>query len=438
MKFEKLKELLIYTLVLILSLLFLWLMRRFTIEDPIVHVSFTIGFLLVLGFAGGKIASIFSLPQLSGFLAIGVLSGSSGLSLIGTQEVLSLTLFNELALALIAIQAGSEISLSFLKKGTKSLLWVIIFQSLILIIGMCGVLLLLVYKGGFSVDDSTAGAVVFAIMFAVLSISKAPADTLAILGETGLKGSFANHILGVVVLIDVLVIVLFQITLLLVKPYIIPGAFFDSSKVASLFGELLSSLAAGFSVGLIFILWFLTVRNTRQNILFVILSAFGIGSMCHYLRYDELIVFIVGGFIVSNLSQKGHSLVETVDKISHGVMIVFFATAGAMLDLNALKTLWPYALILAFSRIIFTALGSLLGHMMAKDDLSRYGYSFSGYISQAGVTLVLAQTASMHLGEIGIKLASLATAVVAINEIVGPICFKLAIKRELALEKNLS
>lgn len=430
---KKFFELSLMPLIFLLTLLFLYLVRILGFATSPLHVSFTIGFLLTLGFSGGRIASSFGLPQLSGFLAVGVLCGPFGLSLLGNEEIKALSLFNDLALALIAIQAGAEISIKFLRSGTKSILSVIICQSMVLIVGMSLIFMALVFWGGFKVHDSALTSMAVALIFAVLSISKAPADTLAILGETKLKGEFANHVLGVVVLIDILVIVLFQIVLLSTKPYIIPGAFFDSGKIFTLFEEQLSSLAAGVSVGLIYIVWFYFIRlSMRHNVMFLILSAFGIGSMCEYLRYDTLMVFIVGGFIVSNLSQRGHDLVDTVETLSLGVMIVFFATAGALLDLEALKTLWPYALILAFSRMILSALGTLLGHLWAKDDMHRFRYSFAGYISQAGVTLVLAQGAARSLGDIGQSIAALAVAVVAINELIGPIAFKTAIRRELS------
>lgn len=420
-----------------LTLGLLILVQSSGFEAHVDHVSFAIGFLLILGFCAGRFVATFGLPELSGFLAVGVLCGPWGTSLLGTKQLYALHPFNDLALALIAIQAGAEISVKFLKEGTKSLMSVIMWQTFIILAGMTSIFFLMVYGFGLEVAESNAGIIGAAIIFSIVSVSKAPADTLAILGETKLKGSFANHVLGVVVLIDILVIILFQVALVFIKPFLIQGAFFDVGKVIGLFQELLSSLAAGFSVGLIFILWFWLVKyNARQTILFVILAAFGISSMCQYLQYDTMIVFISGGFIVSNMSKKGHALVDTVEKISQGVMIVFFATAGAMLDLYVLKKLWPFALVFVFGRILFTAIGTHIGHRWAGDNLFRFRFSFAGYISQAGVTLVLAQSASISLGSVGQKIAAIATAMVALNELIGPVSFKLAIRREASIKQT--
>jgi Kef-type K+ transport system membrane component KefB len=218
----------------LIAILILGLIRHFAFDSKNIYVPFTLGFLLIVGFIAGKTFSIFGLPELSGFLFVGMLCGPSGFSILGAHEIKALAPINQLALALIAVQAGSEISMEFLKKGTKSISMVILFQSAIILIGMSGIFLLCIYVFGFSIANSNQASIASAIIFATLSISKAPADTLAILGETRLKGSFANHTLGVVVLIDILVIILFQIVLLFVKPTIVEGAFFDVGKIITL------------------------------------------------------------------------------------------------------------------------------------------------------------------------------------------------------------
>lgn len=422
---------------LLLSIGSLIFIRKLGGQGENFHIAFSLGFMTLVGFILGKIVAIFSFPQLTGYLFAGMLLGPSFLAVITPAELVAVAPINELAVALIALQAGCEISLPMLKEGTKSLLWVIFWQALIIFLGMTFSYWLAIEILHLASHESVALTLCAGVLFASISISKAPADTLAILGETGLKGMLATHILSVVVVIDILVIVVFQIVLLFVKPFVVPGAYFDAHKLVLLSEELLASTMAGVFVGLVTILWFKYVDifkvSKKRNVLFLLISTFATASMCHYLHYDSLIVFVTGGLLVSNMSKHGHELVHTVETVSLGVMIIFFATAGANLDFASLKIMWPIALVLAFSRIFFTYVGTILGHKMAKDDMPRFKYSFSAYISQAGVTLVLAQQVANGLGGFGQALASLATSVVAINEMIGPVCFKLAIKREQKL-----
>ncbi|MEM7588791.1 MAG: sodium:proton exchanger, partial [Myxococcota bacterium] len=115
---------------------------------------------------------------------------------------------------------------------------------------------------------------------------------------------------------------------------------------------------------------------------------------------------------------------------SFGVMILFFATAGASLDLEALVTLWPFALALASTRILVTFGASYWGHFMAQDPPAWRTRSHAAFISQAGVTLGMANLVAQQLGASGQQVAMLAIAVVGINELIGPIAFKWVLVRQ--------
>lgn len=49
------------------------------------------------------------------------------------------------------------------------------------------------------------------------------------------------------------------------------------------------------------------------------------------------------------------------------------------------------------------------------------------YITQAGVAIGLAQLAERHFPEIGMYLTTLVLAVITVNQVVGPITFKMAL-----------
>ena len=55
----------------------------------------------------------------------------------------------------------------------------------------------------------------------------------------------------------------------------------------------------------------------------------------------------VAGFVVTNMSRQGERLVKSSEQMGSAVMVVFFATAGAHLDLEVLKSAWMVAVGLA-------------------------------------------------------------------------------------------
>ena len=104
-------------------------------------------------------------------------------------------------------------------------------------------------------------------------------------------------------------------------------------------------------------------------------------------------------------------------------------TAGAHLDVPLLRQLWPIALALCTTRAAVTVSVALWSSRIAKDPpvLRRWGWA--SLISQAGLTLGLSVVVARNFPEFGEGFRSLAIATVAINEMIGPVLFKLSLDR---------
>jgi Kef-type K+ transport system membrane component KefB len=259
--------------------------------------------------------------------------------------------------------------------------------------------------------------------------------TLAVLGETKAKGPVADWALGIVVLLDVVVLPVFAIALSVAKGQLL-GDPFEASALLTLGHELFASMAAGVTFGLV-VAGLLRVI-TSERVLMVCAIAYGVTALCQYLHYDTLLVFVVAGFLVTNLTKQGPPLIETSDKTSAAVMVVFFATAGAKLDLEALLKLWPVAIALFAARIVFALVSAKIGHAIAKDPPVVRKNAWLGLVSQAGVTIGFATIAGDALPVIGPPLASLAIAVVGLNELVGAALFKWSLVRAGEVPKSAS
>jgi Kef-type K+ transport system membrane component KefB len=148
-----------------------------------------------------------------------------------------------------------------------------------------------------------------------------------------------------------------------------------------------------------------------------------------YLHFDPLLTFLTAGFVVANLSEQGPKLLHAVEETGSVVFVVFFATAGAHLDIPLLTQLWPIALALAGGRTLFTVLGHRLGTRLAADEAVVRRWGWAPLVSQAGLTLGLSTVIERAFPSFGPGFRSLVVATVAINEMVGPILFKLALDR---------
>jgi Kef-type K+ transport system membrane component KefB len=129
------------------------------------------------------------------------------------------------------------------------------------------------------------------------------------------------------------------------------------------------------------------------------------------------------------MSEQGKKLVASIEQTGSIVYVVFFATAGAHLDLPLLRHLWPVALILAGSRATVTWLAARTADALAKGPPVLRRWSWAGLVSQAGLTLGLAVVIAREFPSFGSSFRSLAVATVALNEMVGPVLFKFALDR---------
>ncbi len=88
----------------------------------------------IVAVAARKIAGVFQrlkLPLITGFLAIGLVSGPEFLGIINEEALQGLSFINDIALAFIAFAVGSELYLKELRSRMKSIITMTITQILL-------------------------------------------------------------------------------------------------------------------------------------------------------------------------------------------------------------------------------------------------------------------------------------------------------------------
>jgi Kef-type K+ transport system membrane component KefB len=407
--------------------IFLILLSFWVIENPLgkdieKNSLLALGLLVLGGLVAGRLCQIVGLPSLTGYLGAGIFLGPSALTIIDDQQVDQLRLVNSLALALIALHAGCEFTKEMLQNNFKSLFYSTWAHILVIGAGMTAAFMMMSpwidFLSGFSVAESMA----IAAVFAAVAVSKSPAAVVAILGETKIKNILSEHALGIVVILDVVVLVLFSVVLAFAKSTLNPEMPLSLDVLGHLFSEIIASIAAGTFFGL-FMIFYLKFID-RERMLFVVAMSYGLTAICSYLHYDTLLVFVVAGFVVTNFSQQAEKMIATIESLSSIVMIVFFATAGASLHLQDVLKVWQLVLVMFMARAFFTWLSEDFAHRLAKSPPELKKYGFTPFISQAGLSIGLSMIIYDRIPEIGPKIAALAISVVTLNEIFGPVLFK--------------
>ncbi|MCB9666554.1 MAG: cation:proton antiporter [Myxococcales bacterium] len=386
-----------------------------------------LGFLLVGAFLGGKFSSRIGLPRISGYLVVGLLVGPFVSGLL-TKEMLSgAKAIEGLAVAMIALTAGGEIRIAWLRKQILPLL--AITTSQILIVG--GGVAALVFFGAsffpFLSNSSVLRTAVVALCLASISVSSSPTVTIAVISESRAQGPLSRTTLGISVLVDVCVIVLFAVMLTFAKDLLRKSGA-DESLALVLAREIGGSIVAGgvFGIGISLFLRFVD----RDVPVFVLTVCFAISQISAALHLEALLVALAAGFWVENFSSaRGETLIKAIERVSLPVYALFFAAAGAKVNIGALAVMGPLAIALSLVRGGGIWLGARIGSSLTKVEPIVKKYLWMGLISQAGVTLALAAILARVFPDWGDDIQVLIIAMIAMHELVGPISFQFALKR---------
>jgi Kef-type K+ transport system membrane component KefB len=386
-----------------------------------------LGLLLTCGVLVGEILEAVKIPHLTAYLAVGVVAGPYVLKLVDHETVERLQTVNTLALALIAFAGGAELKIDLVKRSLRSLSASAFTQCALVFIGASAIFVAVTPLLPFTRAQAVVTIAGVALLWGVLSITRSPAATLAILSQTRAQGPLATFSLAFVMLSDVLVIVIASTVIAMVKPLLEPGATLSFESLRHLGHEIVGSISLGTSLGLLMIIYLKFIN--RQFLVVLLALGFGFTEILHFLNLDPLLTFLVAGFLVQNLSHQGEKLLHSIEDMGSIVYVVFFATAGAALDLPLLRKLWLVAVILFVGRLVLTLAANRIAGRMANDPpvLRRWGWT--GLVAQAGVVLGLAVTIERAFPRFGPPFRALAIATVALNQLVGPILFKLALDR---------
>jgi Kef-type K+ transport system membrane component KefB len=395
-----------------------------------------IGFLLLAGTLTSELIEPLGLPHLTGYLIAGIASGPYVLRLVDEHTVKSLSPINTLALSLIALAGGAELDLATVRRGAKSLAWAMLVQCALVLVLMTALFFAARRIIPFTHSLLPGAMLGVALLWGALSVTRSPSATLGILSQTHAQGPVATFTLAFVMASDVVVVVLVATAMGIARPLIDPAASFSFEAFVTLGHALVGSVALGTTLGLV-IAAYLKLVN-RQMLVVLLVLGFGVSTVLDYLQFDALLTFMVAGFIVRNMSSQGHKFLSYIEETGNVVYVVFFATAGADLDVPLLKGLWPVALVLAVGRSIITWGGSRIAGRLAKDPPMLRRWSWSGLVSQAGLALGLSTIVAREFPSLGTPFRALAVATVAVNEMVGPVLFKLALDRAGETERRES
>lgn len=393
-------------------------------------------FVLICAVIGGRLARLIKLPTITGFLITGMLTGPFFWGLLTRQELMSLQLLEHSALGFIALMAGSELEIKTLKSRLGSILGVMLgLVSVTASIGT-GALYLLADWLPFLNGTSSATRWAAAILAGVIMTARSPSAAIAVIGEMKAQGPFTQLILGVTVLMDAVVIILFAVAITAAQSLV------NERPLSLMFlAEIGLELAASMGLGVLFGLLIMRLFNTKlvlfrmQWLLLCPIGVMWLSEQLHHLslgglpiHIEPLLTCLVIGVTFNLASEEVHPHLEQGLKGSApAVYLIFFTLTGASLALDQLWLIWPAALAVFLIRLIGIGGGATLGGALVGEPAHQHRIRWMGFVTQAGVGLGLSARVAEDFPTWGLGFATMMTAVIVMNECLGPIFFKRAL-----------
>lgn len=393
------------------------------------QAALAFGFILLASYVSGLIAKRAKLPMITGFLLAGFLFGPNVLGAISpalrflTPQILEeLSIFNSIALGLIAFSAGGEMKLEALRKSLRGIAFVSVGQSLIAASITLPVIVLLGSLFGPFEGYTTATLLGVGLLFSVIAMANSPSSTIALIIEYRAKGPLTTTVLGVTILKDVVVIVLFSFTMIAAKILIQDQGGINLWLFILILWEVLGSIAIGCGLGFL-MGQYMKYVGRELPLIFLALSFIAM-ELAHDFHLSGLLLCMFAGFYVENFTNKGKLLIESIERYSLPIYVLFFTITGANLQLQLLLKVWPIVLVLVAIRTISIWAGTTGGALVTGSSKTIRKYLWLGFVTQAGVTIGLATIIQKEFGQIGTSLMTIIVAAVAVNQIVGPVLFR--------------
>lgn len=420
------------------------------------NIILVLGILLIFGLASTRVMKIFKLPNVTGYLIIGLLTALmcilidhlSGNSVL-TDELISLNdIVSSIALGFIALSIGEEFRLSKIKS--------IGFKIVIITFLQATLAMLFVDAAVFIVCSLLHLPIEVSLCLGAIATATAPAATLMVIHQYKAQGPLVDILLPIVAFDDAIGLIMFSISVSISKVI----ATNITPSLLTLFVvpliEIVGSLVLGFLLGILLRLVINYFKSRNNHVIMLIaFTLIGVG-LCEvlnnnvsingeYLEFSNLLTCMMIGATYINFG-KNLDIVERdfslVERWTPSLFLLFFVLSGAHLVTSA-KELFSSSINMTYVVIVFCAyliarslgkyIGAYLGCKITKRSKNITRCLGITLLPQAGVAIGMAnQISGMEAfknngaGNIIVTVVLCATLV---YELVGPLLTKISLSK---------
>ena len=388
-----------------------------------------LGVMLFFGSAGGRLFQKLKVPQVVGYIVIGILLGVSGFWILGKETIVALNPISTIALSLIGFLVGAELKIDVVKKYGKQFVGILLGESLtpFFVVG------LLTAAATWLFTHEIKTAVSIGLLLGAICAATAPAATTDVLKEYRTKGPLTTTILGIVAMDDAVALILYAVASSIAAPLLGGRSISLLAQLGAIaydiFGSIMLGLAAGFVLSTILAH---TMNDDGRVLGFSLGVLFLSTGLCELLALDNILAAMSIGFFMANFAhKKTRAMFRLVERFTPPIYVLFFVTVGAKLNIWIITPFFAViALLYVGGRTLGKTIGSRLGAVLTKAPESVRKYLPFCLLSQAGVAIGLSIAAGNDFPDsVGPQIMLIITATTFIVQILGPICVKYGVTK---------
>jgi Kef-type K+ transport system membrane component KefB len=378
----------------------------------------SVGLILMSAVMAGHLAQLARIPEVTGYLLIGVLIGPAALDFITHENITTLGFLSEVALGLILFNIGSIFEATNFRAVGRGVVTITLWEASL---AFALVTLSLLASGM---------ALPIALLLGVVAMETAPATTLMVLNEYDARGPMTERLRALVALNNTYVLIAFGVVtagLTLMQPAD-DGALMTIYRAAhGLLWTTVGSVALGALLGLFMDLLASRAKESGESMILAIGMVLVAVGASRWLGVSPLIATLALGATIANASSRGDQLLHAIGRADPPLYAAFFVLAGAELQPSSVLGLGAAGIAYTVARAVGKIGGARIG--LRGQDVGPLVRTHLGYCLVSSSSLAVGLTIQIRTAfpAYAQTVTGIVLAAVVIFEIIGPLLTRRAL-----------
>ncbi len=381
------------------------------------NLLFYLAIMLFAGLLFGRLLKLVKLPNVTGYLIAGLVLGPFVTKILSAEQVESLSVISNMALAFIAFTVGLSFKRSYFKRVGMTPVVIALLEALVAVFLVQGALI----AAGFDVA--------FSIVLGAIAAATAPAATIMVIKQYGAKGPVTDTLMAVVAIDDAVALVAFGFAVSIAGVISGNGGGNIFLSILQPLWQVVLSLLIGAVMGVLFKIPLRFFKKSGNRLIIIIGFVFMTSALATLCGVSELLACMALGSVFCNISTESDSINDLCDFFTPPLFELFFVVSGAGLDVSVLPQIGVMGAIYVVVRCVGKYLGAFIGAKIMKAPDAVAKYIGPTLIPQAGVAIGLTIVAQSVVPHYAAQVRAVILCGTLIYELVGPAITKITLKK---------